>query len=104
MGGPIGPGTCDVDGVADGNDRFHALNCFANTNFGGPGPYPCEPDSPHALNVDAGSYASCILDGVCDGNDAFHALNSFANVNFGFPGGYPCTCPSGGTCPKPANR
>jgi hypothetical protein len=100
VGGQTGPGVCNVDGVADGNDRFHALNCFANANFGSPGSYPCEPGSPNALNVDAGSSASCVLDGVCDVNDAFHALNSFSNANFGMPGGYPCTC--SGSAPRPS--
>jgi hypothetical protein len=100
MASPGGSGTCDVDGVADANDRFHALNCFSNSNFGSPGSYPCEPGSPNALNVDAGSSASCVLDGVCDVNDAFHALNSFSNANFGMPGGYPCTC--SGSAPRPS--
>jgi hypothetical protein len=99
VGSPAGPGVCNVDGVADGNDRFHALNCFANTDFDAPDPYPCEPDSPLALNVDAGSPASCVLDGVCDGNDVFHTLNSFANTNFEGSGGYPCTC--SGPAPRP---
>jgi hypothetical protein len=99
MGSPAGPDQCSVDGVADNNDRNHALNCFANSNFGNPGGYACESSPPAALNVDAGSVASCVLDGVCDSNDAFHALNSFANTNFGMPGGYPCTCTDG---PAPA--
>jgi hypothetical protein len=99
VGSPAGPGVCNVDGVADGNDRFHAMNCFANANFGAPEPYPCEPNSPLTLNVDAGSPASCVLDGVCDGNDVFHTLNSFANTNFEGSGGYPCTC--SGSAPRP---
>lgn len=101
VGSPAGPNVCNVDGVADANDRFHALNCFANVNFGAPGAYPCEPATPQALNVDAGSDASCVLDGVCDANDAFHALNSFEDANFGIPGGYPCTC--GGPAPAPGD-
>jgi hypothetical protein len=99
VGSPTGPAVCNVDGVADGNDRFHAMNCFANSNFDSPEPYPCEPNSPLALNVDAGSPASCVLDGVCDGNDVFHTLNSFANTNFEGSGGYPCTC--SGPAPRP---
>ncbi len=94
MGGQFGE--CPVDGTADGNDRFHALNCFANTDpAGAPGdPYPCEVASPNAYNVDAGGvFGNCAPDGVCDGNDAFHALNAFAGFS-------DCACPlDGGPAP-----
>ncbi len=94
MGGPFGG--CMIDGTADGNDRFHALNCFANVNPEAPPPatYPCEPAAPSALNVDAGgSFGSCTPDGVCDGNDAFAALNAFAAAGT-------CSCPlDGGSAP-----
>ncbi len=76
-------GFCGPDGTADGNDRFHALNCFANIDPNNPPPtgYPCEPSPPNALNVDAGgSFGSCFPDGVCDGNDAFAALNAFSGA------------------------
>jgi hypothetical protein len=98
MGSPAGANQCDVDGVADGNDNFHALRCFSNQNFMGGSGYPCEdnapppPQVPQAYNIDAGSNASCVLDGVCDGNDAFHALRSFSNQNFMGGPGYPCAC------------
>jgi hypothetical protein len=98
MGSPIGPNQCDVDGVADGNDNFHALRCFSNFCAHAGCEYPCEddvpppPTTPQAYNTDAGSNASCVLDGVCDGNDAFHALRSFSNTNFMGGQGYPCTC------------
>jgi hypothetical protein len=86
-------GACPPDTACDGNDRFHALNCFSDlTTQGAPG-YPCEPSPPAALNVDAGGPASCALDGVCDGNDAFHALNCFENDWFDGSIGYQCTCP-----------
>ncbi len=90
MGGQFG--LCPVDGTADGNDRFHALNCFANTDpNGGPGDaYTCEVAAPTAFNVDAGgSFGSCAPDGVCDGNDAFAALNAFG-------GSSSCSCPLDG--------
>jgi hypothetical protein len=96
MGGAFG--NCLIDGVADGNDVFHALRCFSNQDFRGAPGYPCEdnapppPQVPQAFNVDAGSNASCGLDGACDGNDAFHALRSFSNTNFVGGPGYPCTC------------
>jgi hypothetical protein len=98
MGSPSGPNQCDVDGVGDASDVFHALRCFSNQNFTGGTGYPCEdnapppPQVPQAYNVDAGSNASCVLDGVCDGNDAFHALRSFSNTNFMGGPGYPCAC------------
>ncbi len=93
MGGPFGQ--CNLDGAADGNDRFHALNCFANSDPNNlpPAGYPCEPDPPNAANVDAGGpFGGCAPDGVCDGNDAFHALNSFADTTT-------CTCPATGAQP-----
>ncbi len=91
MGGQFG--ACPPDGAADGNDRFHALNCFANTGGAG-GNYDCENEPPAALNVDAGGqFGSCAPDGVCDGNDAFHALNAFGGFS-------PCSCPlDGGPAP-----
>ncbi len=91
MGGEFGD--CPPDGAADGNDRFHALNCFSNTDPGMPPPtsYPCESAAPAALNVDAGGqFGSCIPDGVCDGNDAFAALNAFAGAST-------CMCPLDGS-------
>jgi hypothetical protein len=94
MGGAFGG--CPPDGVADGHDRFHALNCFSDTSASGQSGYPCEAAPPAALNVDAGGpFGSCPPDGVCDGNDAFHALNSFE-------GSSACSCPSGGPGPAPA--
>jgi hypothetical protein len=86
-------GACPIDGTCDGNDRFHAINCFANTNGQG-GTYPCEENPPIAYNVDAGgAFSACELDGVCDGNDAFHALNCFAGTST-------CTCgPGEGAAP-----
>ncbi len=84
MGGQFGQ--CAPDGTADGNDRFHALNCFANQNADGSAPYNCEVAAPTALNVDAGGpFGDCSPDGVCDGNDAFHALNAFDGSSL-------CTC------------
>ncbi len=84
MGGQFG--TCAPDGIADGNDRFHVLNCFANDDPAGEGSYPCEEAAPEAFNVDAGGpFGDCQPDGVCDGNDAFHALNAFAGIS-------PCSC------------
>ncbi len=95
MGGAFG--LCPVDGAADGNDRFHALNCFSDSDpNGGVGdPYPCEDGPPVALNVDAGgAFGSCSPDGVCDGNDAFAALNAFG-------GSTSCGCPlDGGPSPN----
>jgi hypothetical protein len=85
-------GACPVDTACDGNDRFHALNCFSDRNTLGVPPYPCEPNTPFALNVDAGGPATCVLDGVCDGNDAFHALNCFENDWFNGSIGYQCGC------------
>jgi hypothetical protein len=84
-------GACAPDGVADAHDRFHALNCFANTNTTSiPGEeYPCEPAAPAATNVDAGGpFGDCAPDGVCDGNDAFHVLNTFEGLSA-------CACPGG---------
>jgi hypothetical protein len=86
-------GACLIDGACDGNDRFHALNCFSNTTTMGTTGYPCAASPPAAVNVDAGSpNLSCELDGVCDGNDAFHALNCFSNVNSSGMPPYPCGC------------
>jgi hypothetical protein len=94
LGGP--QGACLPDGTADANDRFHALNCFANTNTTGGSPYPCESAPPAAFNADAGGpFGSCTPDGVCDGNDAFHTLNAFSGVST-------CSCPPGG--PQPVRR
>jgi hypothetical protein len=92
MGGAFGG--CPPDVTADGNDRFHALNCFANTNTAGNTGYPCEPNPPQAFNVDAGGqFGSCLPDGVCDGNDAFAALNAFSGTST-------CSCPLGGPAPN----
>ncbi len=92
MGGQFGQ--CAPDGSADGNDRFHALNCFADTGAGGMGDYPCEDTPPQAYNVDAGGpFGDCSPDGVCDGNDAFHALNAFAGAS-------DCVCVDGGPAPE----
>jgi hypothetical protein len=88
MGGQFGQ--CFADLAADGNDKFQALNCFANQDvLGNPSAFPCE-----HINVDAGGqFGGCAADGVCDANDAFHALNSFT-------GGSPCACPNGGPAPQ----
>lgn len=87
MGGAVG--ACPPDGAADANDRFHALNCFANADTQGQPPYPCEANPPAAFNVDAGGpFGACAPDGVCDGHDAFHALNAFE-------GSTSCGCPAG---------
>ena len=92
MGGENG--TCPPDGVADANDRFHALNCFSNQNTLGLPGYSCEPFPPSATNVDAGGeFGTCSPDGVCDGNDAFHALNAFQGLTS-------CSCPGGGPAPQ----
>ncbi len=89
MGGAFGE--CAPDGAADGNDRFRALNCFADTQVDGVPGYPCEQAPPTAVNVDAGGpFGSCEPDGVCDGNDAFHALNAFS-------GATTCSCPLDGS-------
>ncbi len=89
MGGQFG--LCPPDGTADGNDRFHALNCFSDTDPDGGGGYTCEQDPPTAFNVDAGGqFGSCNPDGVCDGNDAFAALNAFGNTTT-------CSCPLDGS-------
>ncbi len=95
MGGQFG--ACAPDGTADGNDRFHALNCFANVAPGQEtGTYPCELAPPSAMNVDAGGqFGSCHGDGVCDGNDAFAALNAFDNSTS-------CGCPLDGGAPAPS--
>jgi hypothetical protein len=88
MGGAFG--ACAPDGTADGNDRFHALNCFSDSNTQGAPGYPCEVNPPVAYNVDAGGpFGNCSPDGVCDGNDAFHAINAFSGVNT-------CSCPLDG--------
>ena len=87
-------GSCTADGTADANDRFHALNCFSNTDTGGATPYPCETAAPAAYNVDAGGeFGDCNPDGICDGNDAFHTINAFDGTST-------CTCPGGGA-PQP---
>jgi hypothetical protein len=84
MGGQFG--SCLPDGTADGNDKFHALNCFSNQSTLGAAGYPCEDNPPVAFNVDAGGqFGSCAPDGVCDGNDAFAALNAFT-------GSTTCSC------------
>jgi hypothetical protein len=86
-------GSCAPDGAADGNDRFHALNCFANVNTFGQSGYPCEDAPPQAYNVDAGGqFGTCQPDGVCDGNDAFAALNAFSGVST-------CSCSPPGPAP-----
>jgi hypothetical protein len=36
-----GPATCQLDGVCDGNDAFHALHCFGNSWFDGSVGYQC---------------------------------------------------------------
>ncbi len=92
MGGQFG--ACLPDGTADGNDRFHALNCFADVDAGQIPGYSCEDDPPVAMNVDSGGpFGDCAPDGVCDGNDAFAALNAFAGTTS-------CTCPlDGGPMP-----
>ncbi len=88
MGGQFG--ACAPDGAADGNDRFQALNCFADVDVDQEPGYPCELDPPNALNVDAGGkFGDCNPDGVCDGNDAFAALNAFAGTSA-------CSCPLDG--------
>ncbi len=87
MGGQFG--ACPPDGTSDGNDRFIALNCFANQNANGSSPNNCETDAPAAFNVDAGGpFGDCNPDGICDANDAFHALNSFEGMS-------PCSCSPG---------
>ncbi len=89
MGGPFGD--CAPDGAADGNDRFHALNCFANKGAGG---YPCAVSPPTAFNVDTGGpFGACSPDGVCDANDAFHALDAFSGTSS-------CACPLNGPAPQ----
>ncbi len=89
MGGQFG--ACEPDGTADGNDRFHALNCFAGITPDGEPGYACEDDSPTAFNVDAGGpFGDCAPDGVCDGNDAFAAINAFS-------GATSCSCPLDGS-------
>jgi hypothetical protein len=92
MGGAFG--TCAPDGTADGNDRFHSLNCFSDANTSGAPGYPCEASPPQGMNVDAGGpFGNCAADGVCDANDAFHALNAFQ-------GATTCTC-AGPIAPLP---
>ncbi len=89
-----GFGACPPDGAADGNDRFAALNCFANVDPNGKGKFTCEDNPPVAFNVDAGgAFGSCDPDGVCDGNDAFAALNAFG-------GATSCSCPLDGPAPQ----
>ncbi len=95
LGGPFGD--CAPDGVADSHDRFHALNCFADTAISGAGSYGCENAPPAAYNVDAGGpFGDCLADGVCDGNDAFHVLSAFEDSAL-------CSCPldsGGGPAPR----
>ncbi len=82
-------GVCGPDATADGNDRFHTLNCFANIDpNGGPGDaYPCDDNAPFAMNQDiGGQFGSCTPDGTCDGNDAFLTLAAFE-------GQANCSCP-----------
>ncbi len=89
-------GDCPPDGVSDGNDTFHVLNCFADQDTSGPGSeYPCENlPSPFAYNVDAGGvFGDCQPDGVCDGGDVFHVLAAFGKTT-------PCTCSDGGPTPQ----
>jgi hypothetical protein len=89
-------GACPPDGAADANDRFHALNCFANQNAMGASGYPCEAAPPAAFNVDAGGpFGDCNPDGVCDGHDAFHALNAFDGTTS-------CSCPAPSPAPPAA--
>ncbi len=92
LGGAFG--ACAPDGAVDGNDRFHALNCFSNTGMRPPpSSYECEDDAPAAVNVDgSGFQAPCTPDGVCDANDAFTTLNIFS-------GALSCSCGAG---PAPA--
>jgi hypothetical protein len=93
LGGPFGD--CSPDAVADAHDRYHALNCFADTGTAGQPGYDCEEAPPAAYNVDAGGpFGDCAPDGVCDGNDAYHALNAF-------DGSTTCSCPLDGGGPAP---
>jgi hypothetical protein len=96
LGGSFG--ACAPDEATDGNDHFHALNCFANqTTMGGPG-YPCEDQPPQAFNVDAGGpFGNCAPDGVCDAHDAFHAINAFAGTST-------CACPTSAPSLPPSQR
>jgi hypothetical protein len=93
-------GACAPDGSSDAHDRFHALNCFADTDTAGSSGYPCEAAPPAAYNVDAGGpFGDCAPDGICDANDAFHALNAFSGTGS-------CQCPMDGPAPAqaPAER
>ncbi len=92
-------GACVPDGVADGNDRFHVLGCFANQGTAKGIEYPCETlPAPFASNVDVGgTFGDCAPDGVCDGADTFHVLLAFADVST-------CACPLGGPEPGSAAR
>jgi hypothetical protein len=93
MGGSFGG--CAPDGVADSNDRFHALNCFSDKDTTGLPGYPCESSPPGAYHVDAAALGEpCTPDGVCDGNDAFAAINAFEGIT-------PCSCPADGGAPAP---
>ncbi len=86
-------GDCFPDGVADGNDRYHVLQCFAGHGDAPDSDYACEPHPPHASNVDpAGPFGSCQPDGVCDGHDAFAVLSAFDGTTT-------CSCTDG---PAPA--
>jgi YVTN family beta-propeller protein len=91
LGGAFG--ACPPDGAADGNDRFHALNCFADVDTAGQAGYPCETSPPLAFNADAGGlFGDCQPDGVCDGHDAFHVLAAFDHSTA-------CSCPLDGPAP-----
>jgi hypothetical protein len=95
-------GDCHPDGVVDGNDRFHALDCFANVSAEGTMPYPCEAAAPRAYNVDAGGmFGNCVPDGVCDGHDVFHVLSVFEGISLCSCGGAaPAAAPPGGAQKK----
>jgi hypothetical protein len=103
IGGP--GGSCMRDGSPDANDGFHVLNCFANSNFGMPGPYQCD-DALLPINADIGGAGlDCCCDGACDANDRFLVLQSFA-AGGGPAGPNMCVCPTnpispGHSCPPP---
>ncbi len=86
-GGPFG--ACAPDGIRDGHDRYHALNCFADQNTAGHLGYPCEPAAPAAYNVDGASPdLPCTPDGFCDAADALQVIDIFG-------GDLSCTCTGG---------
>ncbi len=90
LGGPFG--RCSPDGVADGQDHFHALNCFKNTSTDEVSPYSCEQNAPASYNIDvSGPDQPCAPDGRCDGHDMFAVLDAFSRQS-------PCSC-SGGPAP-----